>query len=171
MFGETYGKTTFKSSKNEIVRGRDQGPGIKFASMAQTSFINHADVKDTLETVAQIVGVHRGEDMYKMVSDLQLTFELQPEGTVIEGAETAQKVADPAEAVTVDENKARSLGDPIPGYSGISRRVQADNIFGMTFNEARRMAIESQRRINEEKDETLAETSKWVPEDQRMATK
>ena len=44
--------------------------------MAQSSFINHADHKDTLETVAQIVGVHRGEDMYQMVSKLQLTFEL-----------------------------------------------------------------------------------------------
>ena len=49
--------------------------------------------------------------------------------------------------------------------------MQADNIFGMTFNEARRMALESQTRIDVEKDETLCETSKWVPEDQRMASK
>ena len=46
--------------------------------------------------------------------------------------------------------------------------MQADNIFGMTFNEARRMALESQNRIDVEKDETLAETSKWIPEDQRI---
>ena len=64
-----------------------------------------------------------------------------------------------------DPNTAANLGEPIPGYSGVSRRVQADNIFGMTFSEARRMAVESQKRINDEKTDTLAETSKWVPED------
>ena len=168
VFGETYGKTTLKSGKDDIKRGLDLAPGAKFNSMAQSSFVNHSEYKDTLETVAQLVGVHRGEDVYKMVSgDLQLTFELQPEGTVIEPA--VAKVSDPAEAVTADDSVAKSLGGPIPGYSGISRRVQADNIFGMTFNEARKMAVESQKRINEEKDETLNETLKWIPEDQRMA--
>ena len=64
-----------------------------------------------------------------------------------------------------DPDAVANLGEPIPGYSGVSRRVQADNIFGMTFSEARRMAVESQKRINDEKTDTLAETSKWVPED------
>ena len=36
--------------------------------MATNTLINHADVADQLETVAQIVGVERGEDMYKKVS-------------------------------------------------------------------------------------------------------
>ena len=39
------------------------------------------------------------------------------------------------------------LGEPIPGYSGVSRRVQADNVFGMTYAEANRRAKESQARI------------------------
>ena len=32
------------------------------------------------------------------------------------------------------------LGEPIPGYSGVNRRVTADNVFGMTYAEARRCA-------------------------------
>jgi len=40
------------------------------------------------------------------------------------------------------------LGEPIPGYSGVNRRVQADNVFGMTYAEARRMAGESLSKIN-----------------------
>jgi len=56
------------------------------------------------------------------------------------------------------------LGDPIPGYSGVNRRVTADNVFGMTYGEARRMAQESLNRIDQEKSDTLRETSKWVPE-------
>ena len=33
-----------------------------------------------------------------------------------------------------------NLGNPIPGYSGVNRRVTADNVFGMTYAEARRCA-------------------------------
>ena len=61
------------------------------------------------------------------------------------------------------------LGEPIPGYSGVNRRVQADNVFGMTYAEARRMAGESLNKIDAEKSETLRETSKWVPEHKRAA--
>lgn len=45
------------------------------------------------------------------------------------------------------KNQAPKNGDPIPGYSGVNRRVQADNVFGMTYAEARRRAQESQNRI------------------------
>jgi hypothetical protein len=41
------------------------------------------------------------------------------------------------------KNQAPPLGDPIPGYSGVNRRVQADNVFGLTYAEARRRAMES----------------------------
>ena len=61
------------------------------------------------------------------------------------------------------------LGEPIPGYSGVNRRVQADNVFGMTYAEARRMAGESLNKIDQEKSETLRETSKWIPDHQRRA--
>jgi hypothetical protein len=37
----------------------------------------------------------------------------------------------------------------------------------MTYAEARRMATESLRKIDQEKSETLKETSKWVPEHER----
>lgn len=66
----------------------------------------------------------------------------------------------------VEENKSQApkLGDPIPGYSGVNRRVQADNVFGMTYAEARRRAYESQNRIEKEKGETLRTTSQFIPE-------
>lgn len=55
------------------------------------------------------------------------------------------------------------LGQPIPGYSGVNRRVEADNVFGMTYAEACRRAGESQRRIQQEKGETLKMTSTFQP--------
>ena len=33
-----------------------------------------------------------------------------------------------------------SLGTPIPGYSGTNQRVEADNIFGMTYANAKTFA-------------------------------
>lgn len=62
-----------------------------------------------------------------------------------------------------ESQQVPKLGEPIPGYSGVNRRVTADNVFGMTYAEARRMAQESLNRIEGEKSETLRETSKWVP--------
>lgn len=61
-------------------------------------------------------------------------------------------------------NEAPKLGDPIPGYSGVNRRVQADNVFGMTYAEARRRAMDSQNRIETDKGETLKMNSTFVPE-------
>jgi hypothetical protein len=62
------------------------------------------------------------------------------------------------------KNVASNLGAPIPGYSGVNRRVQADNVFGMTYAEARRRAEDSLCKINTEKSDTLKTTSVFVPE-------
>lgn len=61
-------------------------------------------------------------------------------------------------------NEAQKLGAPIPGYCGFNRRVQADNVFGMTYAEARRRAQDSQARIDQEKGETLRSTAVFIPE-------
>lgn len=63
--------------------------------------------------------------------------------------------------VSAPANLVKQLGEPIPGYSGCNRRIQADNVFGMTYAEARKMAGESMSKINQEKRETLKETSQW----------
>jgi hypothetical protein len=42
-----------------------------------------------------------------------------------------------------DKKTGLQLGQPIPGYSGVNRRVEADNMFGMTYAETHRRAKES----------------------------
>jgi len=82
-------------------------------------------------------------------------------------AGASQQEADAAQAAfygveSKDNSKqVKQLGEPIPGYSGCNRRIQADNVFGMTYAEARKMAGESMSKINQEKSETLKETSMW----------
>ena len=81
-----------------------------------------------------------------------------------EQATTTEQSMDAAAPVFygVDEPaKGLSLGGPIPGYSGVNRRVEADNVFGMTYAEALRKADESQKRICNEKGDTLKATSMY----------
>lgn len=59
------------------------------------------------------------------------------------------------------------MGESIPGYSGTLRRVEADNVFGMTYAEAQRRAKDSLARIQQEKGETLKLTSSFVPDYKR----
>ena len=66
--------------------------------------------------------------------------------------------------VDTTQKEADKLGHPIPGYCGFNRRVQADNVFGMTYAEARRRAHESQARIEQEKGDTLKSTAVFIPE-------
>jgi len=44
--------------------------------------------------------------------------------------------------------KGQKINNPIPGYNGHSRRIGADNLFGMTYAEARNAAVSSQGNID-----------------------
>ena len=61
------------------------------------------------------------------------------------------------------KKKGLALGKPIPGYSGTNQRVEADNIFGMTYANAKQFAEGSNSRIAAEKGETLKHTAKFMP--------
>jgi hypothetical protein len=37
-----------------------------------------------------------------------------------------------------DETEIMKIGEPIPGYTGMNRRMVADNVFGLTYANARR---------------------------------
>lgn len=62
-----------------------------------------------------------------------------------------------------DKPKGQQIGAPIPGYSGTNRRINADNLFGMTYAEARNAADQSQSNIDQEKGNTNKVTSQFVP--------
>ena len=68
VYGQTYGKTTFASSAKQIIRGMDLPPHVKFQTSMKQEFIDHAEVAHLHQTTAQIVGVERGQDLYKKVS-------------------------------------------------------------------------------------------------------
>ena len=68
VYGQTYGKTTYASSAKSFVRGMEEPPHLKYDTTMKKEFIDHANRTDRIETTAEIVGVQRGEDFFKMVS-------------------------------------------------------------------------------------------------------
>ncbi len=55
------------------------------------------------------------------------------------------------------------IGQPIPGYTGVSKRVVADNIFGLTYAEARRQGENSHNNINNDKLNNFKTQSQRIP--------
>jgi len=107
--------------------------------------------------VAQTVGVNRGDTEFKrpVPPGAIAAFYGSADPDVCDPfAERPQKEDDPACAQDLDaaaavfygvddKSKGIGLGQPIPGYSGVNRRIEADNVFGMTYAEALRKADES----------------------------
>ena len=55
------------------------------------------------------------------------------------------------------------LGNPLPGYGGTNRRIQADNLFGLTYGEGQRRANESQKKVENYQSELLQKTATYKP--------
>lgn len=50
---------------------------------------------------------------------------------------------------------------PIPGYQGENRSIRSENIFGLTYENARKKANEQMSQINNEKAEQLMKSSRF----------
>lgn len=66
VFGQTYGKTSYASQAQSFHRGIDEPAHLKYNTLMKAEFINHAEQQH--ETIAQIVGVDRGDSTFKRVS-------------------------------------------------------------------------------------------------------
>jgi len=51
---------------------------------------------------------------------------------------------------------------PTPGYQGTNRSIHSENIFGMTYENARKKADELLKKINEDKAKQLLKSSKYT---------
>ena len=69
VFGQTYGKVSYASAAGQIHRGVAEPPHLRYNTTMKKEFIDHS--KESHETTAQIVGVHREEDTYVKVTFFQ----------------------------------------------------------------------------------------------------
>jgi hypothetical protein len=189
LFGKTYGTVTYKSAAKQFTRGIDAPAEEKYKSIGMDEFKDQVTVNAA--TAAKTVGVRKDDDTYKkpldpdmvnkfwgikdeemdsLVQDQHLQrnknafYDHNPNEKTIRNKVTPQSEKDAMNNFfAVEEKQELKIGAPIPGYSGVNRRVGADNVFGMTYAEARRRAGESQNKITGEKGETLKMNSTFVP--------
>ena len=189
LFGKTYGNVTYKSAAKEFNRGIDAPPPEKYKSIGMEEFKDQAQVNGA--TAAKSVGVVKLDDTYVKPIDPQMVnkfwgindtemdelvqqkhlerntnqfYGVNPNEKIVKDRTKPQTEEEAMnQFFAVEEKPELKLGEPIPGYSGVSRRVGADNVFGMTYAEARVRARESLSKINNEKGETLKMNSKFIP--------
>ena len=180
---------TRDSANKNYVKGIEGPPEFMYKSQTMNEYQDQAQVDG--RSAAKTVGVVKLDDVYDKpldprasnkfygiedneMDDLVKQQTLQKDAAAFYGFDPKshihiekKHIENEDEAVKkffgIEEKKELKLGNPIPGYSGVSRRVGADNVFGMTYAEARRRAEDSQVKIDEEKRSTLKANADFVP--------
>lgn len=185
LYGETYGKTTHKSLVGEFPKGLDVEPKDKYKSVHREQFINLSTVKE--KTATEILGVHpkKGKEPVLIPIDTQYKFwGIEDEERDLKRATNAfysgSKVdEEPKESGKGFEASVEVFfgneqteepikhGEPIPGYTGHSRRVAADNIFGLTYAQSRSSAYDGLNEMKQEQKEILNQRAVYIPEYRR----
>ena len=185
LYGETYGKTTFKSSIGDFSKGLDVDPKEKYRSVHRDQFINLYQVKE--KTASEMLGVEGRKtkepplipvettNLFWGIDDGDASFKRATKNFYGEGKvpEEAPKQDSDFAANTLNffgsEKRDKPLrhGEPIPGYTGFLRRVVADNVFGVTYAQSRKNAQSEFKEQKREKADVLTDRAAFVPEYRR----
>jgi len=169
LFGKTYGKLTYISSSGDHEKGSEVPNQLRYTSLLQNSFVNQRHV--TARTVAEIVGVVPKKTIYTETGPFKVSTQVFNQTLGFNksapcGTKQHQTLGDAVKLFhgeSLQEKGLIPLGNPIPGYTGVSKRVSADNIFGLTYAEARRRGEESHNNINGEKLNNFKTQSRMAP--------
>ncbi|KRW99308.1 hypothetical protein PPERSA_02420 [Pseudocohnilembus persalinus] len=175
MFGKTYGQITYNLSKGDYQQGQDIDPEERYQSMYNATYVNQDKVLK--RTAAEIVGVPNHQNKYYIDRD-----QIQNNrfwGNDEQGKETIQGASQSQQEqfnngqksyqenvkdfYGDDDKKSIRMNEPLPGYTGVSRRVQAANIFGQTYANARKTAGRDQSQIDMEKTQNFKSQSTIHP--------
>ena len=185
LYGETYGKTTFKSSAGEFPKGLDVEPKDKYRSVHRDQFINLYNVKE--KTATEMLGVEgkktkepplipvETRNLFWGIDDPDTDFKRASGNFYGEGKPQPPQANPQTDFATSTlkffgkekEEKPIKHGVPIPGYTGFLRRVVADNIFGVTYAQSRNNAVSEFKDQKKEKAEILKDRAVFVPEYRR----
>jgi len=166
LFAKPYGKITYISSSGEHEKGAEIPNNFRYTSTLQDSFVNQRNV--TARTVAEIVGVVPKKTIYTETGPFHISAEAfnRTDGfgkTAQSEHKRGHSLGDSTNLFFGQEKAQHQIGNPVPGYTGVSRRVVADNIFGCTYAEGRRRGAESHGSVTNDKATNLMTQSKMVP--------
>merc|ERR1712159_180583 len=151
IFGKTYGNITYQINCETYHKGQDVGADLRYNSMARDTYVNQSQVIQ--RTAANIVGVNPLPPNYRA-----------PEGENVAQCEPMQQQLDECRDTLNNGTNYIGLDQTIPGYTGHARRIAADNIYGCTFKNAKMNAVQSQNRIDYERNENMACVTGQIPD-------
>jgi len=169
LFAKTYGNLTYISSAGQHEKGAEVSDNFRYTSMLQDNFVNQRSV--TARTVAEIVGVVPKKTVYTESGPFYVDKNVynQTEGfgkTTLSQPKKENTFNDSSKLFyggSLEEKGPHRIGNPIPGYTGVSKRVVADNIFGCTYAEARKRGDDSHTNISHEKLNNFKTQSQMAP--------
>lgn len=182
LFGLTYGKTTLLSAKKDFPSGLDHEPHHKYKTLTREQFVDLKTIREP--TASEMLGVTRsGPDTKSVVpvDALNAFWACTDEESDLKKAQDSfYKTDQPAETAPQQtegdlasskktffgldrREKPLKHGEPVPGYTGFSRKVAADNIFGLTYANARKAAAEEMKEEQGERAQVLQERAVFVP--------
>jgi len=169
LFAKTYGNLTYVSSSGQHEKGSEVTEDFRYTSMLQDSFVNQRNV--TARTVADIVGVVPKKTIYTETGPFHVDKHVynNTEGfgkTSFTESKRENTLGDSSKLFygeSLEEKGPHRIGKPIPGYTGVSRRVVADNIFGCTYAEARKKGGESHDNVSHDKLNNFKTQSQMAP--------
>jgi len=169
LFAKTYGKLTYTSSSGEHEKGGEITENFRYTSVQQEAYVNQRNV--AARTVAKVVGVVPQKTIYTTTGPFKIdanTYNTtEGFGKTTQSQTRKENTLGDSSKLFYGENPEERgphrVGNPIPGYTGVSKRVTADNIFGCTYAEARRKGEESHDNISHEKLNNFKNQSRMVP--------
>lgn len=183
LYGTTYGKITLASASGTYPKGRDPTAAQKFKSDYQVEYVDLRTVQE--KKAVEVLGVARQQDLPRTVVPVEVAnsfWGVEDQEASLK-ANTKAFYANPG----LGENEAgerqnpeaaKSLfygqnpnptepmrrGEPLPGYTGFSRKVTSCNIFGLTYAQARKTAAEKLQEEQQERAEVLKTRANFVPD-------
>ena len=150
MFGKTYGKITDSIAQDAYHVGPDVQPVERYTSLNRQAYCDLTKVHD--KKVAEVVGVCPPPEIYKAPIPKKIqydffgvgtepekpTFDLYAESQKAKGGSGGDGAGQGGSGAQGGQKQVMKIGEPIPGYTGMNRRLVADNVFGLTYANARR---------------------------------
>ena len=177
-FGESYGKETFKSLSNQILKGSDVPSYIRYTSTSREDYKDQSKVKTA--STASLLGIPEPNIHYKKsipIDTINKFYGVESlESNYNKDYEKFWEFLDSNELDFTEKNKGsfnksnmRYWGvqpnvqdlypslkfDPIPGYMGTTRSITSENIYGMTYKNSLRRSDELKEKIEKLKADQL----------------
>eukprot|EP01015_Nassula_variabilis_P036231 TRINITY_DN9292_c0_g1_i5.p1 TRINITY_DN9292_c0_g1~~TRINITY_DN9292_c0_g1_i5.p1 ORF type:complete len:191 (+),score=43.35 TRINITY_DN9292_c0_g1_i5:64-573(+) len=157
-------------SHEKVSKGVTKDVKDHYNSYYRQTFINQADVEQ--RKVAEIVGVSADKTEFiktypNVDAFLSKTQKQQLQQDIAQNFyQTHQETLEEAAVMFYDgteQNPKMRIGEPIPGYTGVNRRVEADNVFGLSYAEARKKGGDSFNKLVNDRATNLKTQSSVVP--------